>query len=85
MPNYSEIHEYVLEQIRRETVYLNTSIMRMRHGLAILRTIPPVPENMKWLCIVDWCHIDITTAEARIDLWWRRLECLWRANLLVEF
>ena len=85
MPNYSEIHEYVLEQIRRETVCLNTSIMRMRHSLAILRTIPPVPENMKWLCIVDWCHIDITTAEARIDLWWRRLECLWRANLLVEF
>ena len=85
MPNYSEIHEYVLEQIRRETVYLNTSIMRMRHSLTILRTIPPVPENMKWLCIVDWCHIDITTAEARIDLWWRRLECLWRANLLVEF
>ena len=85
MPNYSEIHEYVLEQIRRETVYLNTSIMRMRHSLAILRTIPPVPENMKWLCIVGWCHIDITTAEARIDLWWRRLECLWRANLLVEF
>ena len=85
MPKYSEIHEYMLGEIRRETVFLNISIMRMRHSLAILHTIPPVPENMKWLCLVDWCHIDITTAEARIDLWWRRLECLWRANLLVEF
>ena len=85
MPNYSEIHAYIMGEIHREMVFLNTSIQRMRHSLAILRTIPPVPENMKWLCIVDWCHIDITTAEARIDLWWRRLECLWRANLLVEF
>ena len=84
MPNYSEIHEYVLGQIRRETDFLNMSIVRMEHSLAILRTIPPLPENMRRLCIVDWCRNDIATAETRIELWWQRLECIRKANLLVE-
>ena len=84
MPNYSEVREYILGQIRRETDFLNMSIIRMEHSLAILRTIPPVPENMRWLCLVDWCHEDIATAETRIELWWHRLECVRKANLLVE-
>ena len=84
MPNYSEVREYILGQIRRETDFLNMSIIRMEHSLAILRTIPPVPENMQWLCLVDWCREDIATAEARIELWWHRLECVRKANLLVE-
>ena len=84
MPNYSEIHEYVLGQIRRETDFLNMSIVRMEHSLAILQTILPLPENMRWLCIVDWCRNDIATAETRIELWWQRLECIRKANLLVE-
>ena len=85
MPKYSEFHSYILGDIHREMAFLNMSILRMKHSLAILCTIPPVAENLKWVCLVDWCHIDIVTAEARIELWWRRLDCLWRANLLVEF
>ena len=85
MPNYSEIHTYVMGEIHREMVFLNASIFRMRLSLAILRTIQPVPENMHWLCIVDWCHIDIVNAQARIRLWWARLTCLWKANQLVTF
>ena len=84
MPNYSEVREYILGQIRRETDFLNVFIVRMEHSLAILRTIPPVPENMQWLCLVDWCREDIATAETRLELWWHRLECVRKANLLVE-
>ena len=85
MPNYSEIHAYVMREIQKEMDFLNVSIFRMQLSLAILRTIRPVPENMHWLCLVDWCHTDIVSAQERIRLWWRRLDCLWRANRLVEF
>ena len=85
MPNYSEIHAYVMGEIHREMVFLNASNFRMKLSLAILRTVPPVANNMHWLCLVDWCHWDISNAQNRIRLWWRRLDCLWRANMLVEF
>ena len=85
MPNYSEIHAYIMREIHREMVFLNASIYRLKLSLAILRTIPPVAENMHWLCLVDWCHLDIINAQNHIRLWWRRLSCLWKANRLVEF
>ena len=68
MPKYSEIHAYFMREIHCEMVFLNMSIIRMRHSLAILSTIPPVAKDMKWLCLVDWCHIDIVTAQERIRL-----------------
>ena len=84
MPTYSEVREYILRQVRRETAFLHMSTVRLDHSLAILRTLPPVPENMRWLCIVDWCLNDIATAQTRLELWWHRLECVREADLLVE-
>ena len=84
MPTYSEVREYILRQVRRENAFLHMSTVRLEHSLAILRTIPPAPENMRWLCIVDWCLNDIANAEARIVLWWHRLERVREADLLVE-
>ena len=85
MPDYSEIHTYVMGEIHHEMVFLNASILRMRLSMAILRTLQLVPDNMHWLWLVDWCHIDIVNAQTRIRLWWRRLSCLWKANQLVKF
>ena len=84
MPTYSEVREFILRQVRRETAFLQMSIMRLDLSLAILRTIPPVPENMRWLCIVDWCLNDIDTAQTRIEDWWHRLDQVRSADLLVE-
>ena len=84
MPTYSEVREYILGEVRRETAFLHMSTIRLEYSLAILRTIPPVPENMRWLCLVSWCLEDIAAAEARIVLWWHRLECVREADLLVE-
>ena len=83
MPTYSEVREFILRQVRRETAFLQMSTMRLDLSLAILRTLPPVPENMRWLCIVDWCLNDIAAAQARIELWWHRLDNR-MADLLVE-
>ena len=85
MPDYSEIHTYVMGEIHREMVFLNASIYRLRLSLAILRTLQPVSDNMHWLWLVDWCHMDINNALACIRLWWAHLTCLWKANDLVKF
>ena len=84
MPTYSEVREYILGEVRQETAFLHMSTIRLQYSLAILRTIPPVPENMRWLCLVSWCLEDIAAAETRIELWWHRLECVREADLLVE-
>ena len=83
MPTYSEVRESIRREIRRETTLLRQATIRLDHSLAILRTLPPVPENMRWLLIVDWCLNDIAAAEARIELWWHRLDTR-MSDLLVE-
>ena len=66
MPTYSEVREHILRQVRRETAFLHMSTVRLDHSLAILRTLPPVPENMRWLCIVDWCLNDTGSYRALV-------------------
>ena len=83
MPTYSEVREFILREVRRETAFLQMTTVRLDHSLAILRTLLPVPQNMRWLCIVDWCLNDIAAAQARIELWWHRLDTR-MADLLVE-
>ena len=84
MATYNEVREYILRQVRRENAFLHMSTVRLEHSVAILQTLPPVPENMRWLCIVDWCLNDIANAQAQIELWRHRLECVRAADLLVE-
>ena len=87
MSRYAEIEAYVLEQIRREQVFLDAANWRMRHCLAIVSAIDPtrLDRLQHWLWIVDWAFIEIHNSEAVIRLWWARLYCLYKANQLVEF
>ena len=56
MPKYPEIHSYVIDQIRREMDFLNSSIVRMKHCLAIICTLSPekLDYHQHWLWTVDW-------------------------------
>ena len=83
MATYNEVCEYILEQVRLENAILRMSIIRLDHSVAILRTLPPAPQNMRWLCIIDWCLNDIANAQAQIELWWHRLDLIRDAALLV--
>ena len=83
MATYNEVCEYILEQVRLENAILRMSTIRLDHSVAILRTLPPVPQNMRWLCIIDWCLNDIANAQAQIELWWHRLDLIRDAALLV--
>ena len=76
MANYNEVCEYIQEQLRLENAILRMANIRLDHSLAILRSLPPAPQNMRWLCIVDWCLQDIANAQAQIELWWRRLDLI---------
>ena len=76
MATYNEVREYILEQVRLENAILHMSTVRLDHSVAILRTLPPVPQNMRWLCIIDWCLNDIANAQAQLELWWRRLDLI---------
>ena len=76
MATYNEVREYILEQVRLENAILHMSTVRLEHSVAILRTLPPVPQNMRWLCIIDWCLNDIANAQAQLELWWRRLDLI---------
>ncbi len=84
MANYNEeVCEYILEQLRLENAILRMANIRLDHSIAILRSLPPAPQNMRWLCIIDWCLNDIANAQAQVELWWRRLELIRDANALV--
>ena len=83
MATYNEVCEYILEQVRLENAILRMSIIRLDHSVAILRTLPPAPQNMRWLCIIDWCLNDIANAQAQLELWWHRLDLIRDAELLV--
>ena len=83
MATYNEVCEYIQEQVRLENAILHMSTVRLEHSVAILRTLPPVPQNMRWLCIIDWCLNDIANAQAQLELWWRRLDLLRDAYDLV--
>ena len=86
MPKYPEIHAYVMIQIQKEISYLRSANLRLWHSLAILSTIPPTALDLHhFLWVVDWCSFDCADTEHRIQIWWERLYCLWRANQLVEF
>ena len=83
MATYNEVREYILRQVRRENAFLHMSTVRLEHSVAILRTLPPVPQNMRWLCIIDWCLNDIANAQAQLELWWHRLDLIRDAYDLV--
>ena len=55
MPKYPEIHSYVIDQIRREMDFLISSIVRMKHCLAIICTLSPekLDYYQHWLWTVD--------------------------------
>ena len=76
MATYNEVCEYILEQVRLENAILRMANIRLDHSVAILRSLPPAPQNMRWLCIIDWCLNDIANAQAQLELWWRRLDLI---------
>ena len=83
MATYNEVCEYILEQVRLENAILRMANIRLDHSVAILRSLPPAPQNMRWLCIIDWCLNDIANAQAQLELWWHRLDLIRDAHLLV--
>ena len=83
MATYNEVCEYILEQVRLENAILRMANIRLDHSVAILRSLPPAPQNMRWLCIIDWCLNDIANAQAQLELWWHRLDLIRDAELLV--
>ena len=87
MSRYEEIQDIILEQIRREKVFLEAAIVRRGHCLAVVCTIDPsrLDRLSHWLGAVDIAADEIARGEAVIRSLWEGLWHFYWANRLSPF